>query len=87
MQPACSAGPPTRCHLVPPGLKGHGGVVSWIMFLQSGCGVILVTVSALSQQLWDMGWLQNPWHPQCTPSDQAFQGEVGFWEEGRVGES
>lgn len=40
MQPACSVGPLMRCHLV---WEGMGGTVSWIVFLQIGCGVIPVS--------------------------------------------
>ena len=65
-----------------------GGAVSLIMFLQIGCGVIPVSQFLSSvQEALGMGWLQNPWvplqpwHLQFTPSDQAFQGEVGFWGE------
>lgn len=47
MQPVCSVGHPTRCHLI---CEGMGGAVSWIMFLQIGCGVIPVAQSLSSVQ-------------------------------------
>lgn len=60
-----------------------GGTVSWIVFLQIGCGVIPVSQFQFCSETLGHGMVAeslalHPWHLRFTPSDQGFQGEVEF---------
>lgn len=88
MQLACSVGTPTRCHLV---WVDMGGAVSWIMFLQTGCGVIPVSQFQLcpgSFGTWDGCRIPGcPYTPGTCSSPQVtrpFRERWGYVGEGIV---